>query len=132
MKSSTKYITLLLFFFLTTSLCVVLVFSCKKTPDYEDETVTIAADTTTVDTLATEGNDETANNVGHRQGRNVSKKRPLTTAEIDSIKAERDKIVTPPDNVGASATPGSGRAVPGNNTPSPGNNASQGSSTGNK
>jgi hypothetical protein len=54
----------------------------------------------------------------------------MTQPDLDSIKAERDKLLTPPSHTGASLTPGSGTAVPGNNQVSGGTNADMGSSTG--
>ena len=106
--------------------------SCKKKDDTDMTDATTTTEATTTDTLST--SDTTNTEASGTTGKIRSKRtgsRELTTAEIDSIKAERDKIVTPPSNTGASGTPGSGRAVPSNNKIAPGNNASQGSSTGN-
>lgn len=103
--------------------------ACKKKEDSNTDASARANDTTVIDTSADTTTSENTRSTGKFVRR--KEKRELTSAEIDSIKAERDKIVTPPDNIGASGTPGSGRAVPQNNKIAPGNNASQGSSTGN-
>lgn len=65
-----------------------------------------------------------------RQGKFVKKpeKKKLTQHQIDSIKTERGALITPPENVGPSLTPGSGKAVPSNNKPGAGTTANMGSS----
>ena len=85
------------------------------------------------DTLQTDQTTTTAADARSTTGapvRTETANRRLTQAEIDSIKAERNKVVTPPSRSGASLTPGSGTAVPGNNETSGGTNADMGSSTG--
>ena len=124
MKNSAKFTIIASFLF------ICLLTSCKKTPDCETEDQT--ATTTVTDTIAVDSAAVSGKDSSRKMLRKAKKHHMLTTAEKDSIKAERDKLVTPPDNVGPSATPGSGRAVPGNNKPAPGNNASQSSSTGTK
>lgn len=120
---------------LSKALCCALVFAtlvgCKKTADDTTESAA-SADTASVSSSSAgtmgEEDQSTATSGSLRQYQKPT--RELTQHEIDSIKAERDKIVTPPQNTGASATPGSGRAVPGNNKAVSGNNANEGSSTG--
>ncbi|RZJ31229.1 MAG: hypothetical protein EOO48_02705 [Flavobacterium sp.] len=112
--------------------------SCKKNENTDADTdaanATITADSTGAapgsqsDASGSDANESNTNGSSGQARANTSHK--LTQDEIDSIKAERDKIVTPPANTGASATPGSGRAVPGNDKTVPGTNASQSSSTG--
>ena len=112
--------------------------ACKKNdcaPVQESGTTTLN-DTTAADTISANDTNKdsivTANQVAERKGvRNKATKKRWSQCPLDSIKTERGALVTPPQNVGASLTPGSGRAVPSNNKTGPGTTANMGSSTGN-
>jgi hypothetical protein len=114
------------------------VMACKKNesaPVQESQTTTLT-DTVVRDTIsANYTNEDTiaaTNQVAERKSvkRHIPKKR-WSQRQLDSIKTERGALVTPPQNVGPSLTPGSGRAVPSNKKVGPGTNANMGSSTGN-
>jgi len=93
---------------------LMLLGSCKKkeSTDENDNTTTVVSDTVSADTTSadTAGSGQTA----HKTTGMMHRQRKMTQDEIDSLKAERDKVVTPPSNSGASLTPGSGPATPKN------------------
>jgi hypothetical protein len=104
-----------------TATAITLIFSafllmtgCRKNDNAAaDGQMTAASDSVAADSRSadTSGSGNTsAGSASHATHR----RHKLTQHEIDSLKAERDKIVTPPANSGASLTPGSGPATPDN------------------
>lgn len=101
-------------------------YSCKKTDDCapaQDTTAITVTDSTTVDSSETADGKPVKKYLKY-----TPERKKLTQHQKDSIKTERGALVTPPDNVGPSLTPGSGKAVPGNTKTGPGTPANMGSS----
>lgn len=99
------------------------IFSCKKTDDCAPaQTAAATSDSLTDPAQETEGKAKRHYEYSHE------KKKKLSQHQKDSIKTERGALVTPPDNVGPSLTPGSGRATPDNQKTGAGTTANMGSS----
>ena len=100
--------------------------ACKRTEN--DAPGTESPETENIIATTTESGDASANKPTRDYYKDTPEEKKLTQHQIDSIKTERGALITPPDNVGASLTPGSGKAVPGNDKPAPGTSANMGSS----
>ena len=100
--------------------------ACKRTENYAPAPENTETENVTNTTTGSEN--ASASQPTPEYYKDTPEKKKLTQHQIDSIKTERGALVTPPDNVGASLTPGSGKAVPGNDKPAPGTSANMGSS----